>query len=159
MEKKAFMFYMNWKNQIDILDDQELRRLINNLINYHLGNEIELQTKTDILVWQGILPGLEANRDKYDRKVLANRENGKMGGAPKGNGNARKEKNNPEQPKQPDKREMTNDNSKMENEKSKMGNDKEIQVNAGFSSINSNNSKSHGGMSMYEFNKQRGLPY
>ena len=163
MEKKSFLFYLNWKDQIDDLDDQELRRLINNLIKYHLGEEIELPTKIDRIVWKGILPGLEANQDKWDRKVQANRENGKLGGAPKGNGNARKEKINPEQPKQPDNREQENDKSEMEidnsketNDKSEMENDKEIPVTAGFSS---NNSKYHGGISMYEFNKQHGLPY
>lgn len=173
MEKKAFLFYLSWEKQIDDLDNIELRRLIYNLIKYHSGEEIDLPTKTDRLAWHGILPGLEVNQDKYEKKVQANRENGKLGGAPKGNQNASKEKttqNDPEQPKQPDKREQvndksemeidnskeTNDKSEMENEKSKMGNDKEIQVSAGFSSINSNNSKSYGGMSMHEFYKQRG---
>jgi hypothetical protein len=112
MEKKSFLFYLNWKDQIDDLDDQELRRLINNLIKYHSGEEVDLQTKIDRLVWKGILPGLEANQDKYEKKVQANRENGKLGGAPKGNQNASKEKTtqiNPEQPKQPDKREKINE--------------------------------------------------
>jgi hypothetical protein len=171
--KLSFMFYLNWKDQINELDDQELRRLINNLFSYHKGEAVVLETKIDKLVWQGILPGLQANEAKYERRREANRENGKLGGAPKGNQNAGTEKttqNNPEQPKQPDNGELendksememdnskeTNDKSEMENEKSKMGNDKEIQVDAGSSSINSNNSKSHGGMSMYEFNKQRG---
>ena len=160
--KVAFMFYMSWEQQVDLMTDVELRRFIKNLCRYAEGEPIELPTREEKLCWLGILPALKINDEKYEKKVQANRENGKLGGAPKGNQNASKDKTtqiNPEQPKQPDKREMTNDNSKMENEKSKMGNDKEIQVNAGFSSINSNNSKSHGGMSMYEFNKQRGLPY
>jgi len=183
MEKKSFLFYLNWKDQIDDLDDQELRRLINNLIKYHLGEEIELPTKIDRLVWKGILPGLEANQDKWDRRVQSNRENGKLGGAPMGNQNANKEKTtqiNPNQPKQPDKREKINDNSKMETdnskkinenreelnekrkletgnkqmetEKSKSENKTEIPANAGLSS---NNSKHYGGMSMFEYNKQR----
>jgi len=183
MEQKSFLFYLNWKEQIEDLNDQELRRLITNLIKYHKGEEVELLTKIDRLAWHGILPGLEVNRDKYDKKIEANRENGKLGGAPKGNQNASKEKttqNNPEQPKQPDKREQIKDNSKMgidnreqENEKNKMKSDngevvteknkmgmennKEISVNAGYSSNNSHNSKYYGGTSMYEYNKQHGL--
>lgn len=177
--KTSFMFYMNWKKQIDELDDQELRRLINNLINYHLGEEIELLTKVDKLVWNGILPGLEANQDKYEKRVKANRENSKLGGAPEGNQNARKDKNNPNQPKQPDKREQVNDDSKKENvkgeganreeinENSKKGNDKtemknentQNQIEApsnSSSSPSSTLSKSNQGMSMHEYYKQRG---
>lgn len=176
MEQKSFLFYLNWEKQIDDLDDQELRRLITNLIKYHKGEEVDLQTKTDRLAWHGILPGLETNKDKYDKKVQANRENGKLGGAPKGNQNASKDKttqNNPNQPKQPDKREQVNDNSKMgkdnreeskENSEmingNKNGENKtEIPANGEFPSNNLKNTKYHGGMSMYEFNKQRGLPY
>lgn len=182
MEKKSFLFYLNWKDQIDDLDDQELRRLINNLIKHHLGEEIELPTKIDRIVWNGILPGLEANQDKWDRKVQANRENGKLGGAPKGNQNASKEKsteNNPEQPKQPDNREKTktNDNSKMEIENRKQTSDNREVLNENTKLENETNktknqtgvpyqtrgsstiTKSNSGMSMYEFNKQRGLPY
>jgi len=138
-----------------------------------LDEEIELPTKIDRIVWNGILPGLETNKDKWDRKVQANRENGKLGGAPMGNQNASKEKTtqiNPEQPKQPDKREKTNDNSKMEienreelidntkleNETDKTKNQTGVPYYAGSSS---NNSNKDGWISMYEFNKQRGLPY
>ncbi len=178
MEKKSFLFYLNWKDQIDDLDDQELRRLINNLIKYHLGEEIELPTKIDRIVWNGILPGLEANQDKWDRRVQSNRENGKLGGAPKGNQNANKEKTtqiNPEQPKQPDKREKINENSKMETENRKQTNENREVLNENtklenetnktknetgipYSAIGSSTiSKSNSGMSMYEFSKQRGL--
>ncbi len=171
MEKKSFLFYLNWKDQIDDLDDQELRRLINNLIKYHSGEEVDLQTKIDRLVWKGILPGLEANQDKYEKKVQANRENGKLGGAPKGNQNASKEKTtqiNPEQPKQPDKREKINENSKMEiekrekinenreeiNDKSKIENEPEKTQNLAKApnySLSSTNTKTSSGISLHEF--------
>ena len=91
IDKKSFMFYLNWIDQINELDDMELRRLINNLVNYHRAEEVVLVTKADRLVWQGILPGLRANEAKYERRVAANRGNGKLGGAPPGNGNARKD--------------------------------------------------------------------
>jgi hypothetical protein len=178
MEKKAFLFYLNWKDQIDDLDDIELRRFIHNLIKYHSGEEIDLPAKADRLVWRGILPGLEANQDKYEKRVQANRENGKLGGAPKGNQNASKEKTtqiNREQPKQPDKREQINenskietdnrkninenreeviDNTKLENETDKIKNQTRVPYYTGGSSTIT---KSNSGMSMYEFSKQRGL--
>ena len=31
-DKKSFLFYQSWKTQIDILDDSELRKFINNLL-------------------------------------------------------------------------------------------------------------------------------
>jgi hypothetical protein len=176
MEKKSFLFYLNWKDQIDELDDQELRRLINNLIKYHSGEEVDLQTKTDRLVWRGILPGLEVNKDKYEKRVQANRENSKLGGAPKGNQNASKDKTtqiNPEQPKQPDKREQINDNSKIEIENRKEVNDNREQTNDNnkketgiektkapvpyYSGSSSTISKTSSGISLHEFYKQRGL--
>ena len=147
MEQKSFLFYLSWKDQIDDLDDQELRRLINNLIKYHSGEEVDLQTKTDRLVWNGILPALESNQDKYEKRVQANRENGKLGGAPKGNQNASKEKTtqttqfNPEQPKQPDKREMTNENREQINDKSKMETENRKEVNENREQTNDNNKK------------------
>ena len=91
-EKKAFMFYLNWVDLIEEFDDQELRRFINNLVKYHQGEEVVLETKTDRLVWHVILPALQVNEAKYKKKVEANRENGKQGGAPFGNQNASKNK-------------------------------------------------------------------
>ena len=79
IERKSFVFYLNWKDQIAELDDQELRRFINNLINYHQGEEVALETKIDRIIWQGILPALKVNDEKYVNKFEANRENGKYG--------------------------------------------------------------------------------
>jgi len=98
IDKKSFMFYLNWIDQINELDDVELRRLINNLVKYHRKEVVELVTKADRLVWQGILPGLQTNEAKYERRVEANRVNGQLGGAPYGNGNARKDKSNQNNP-------------------------------------------------------------
>ena len=116
IDKKSFMFYLNWIDQINELDDVELRRLINNLVKYHRKEAVELVTKADRLVWQGILPGLQTNEARYERKVAANRANGQLGGAPPGNGNARKDKTTQSTQNNPnnliiDKREEINGNS------------------------------------------------
>lgn len=80
------MFYLNWKSQLDVLSDKELRRFINNLISWHQNQEIELKTKTDLLVWNGVLPGLETNIKKYEESAERSRNNGKKssGRPPKG---------------------------------------------------------------------------
>ena len=81
--KKSFLFYQSWKTQIDILDDSELRKFINNLLSYHDGGEVVLESKYDKLLWNGVLPGLEVNNLKYQKTIERNRENGKKGGRPK----------------------------------------------------------------------------
>ena len=81
--KKSFLFYHSWKTQIDILDDYELRKFINNLISYHENGEVVLESKEDKLLWNGVLPALEVNNLKYQKTIERNRENGKKGGRPK----------------------------------------------------------------------------
>ena len=76
------MFYLTWKSQLDVLSDKELRRFVNNLISWHSGEEIELKTKSDLLVWNGILPALEVNEEKWNSRAESSRENGKQGGRP-----------------------------------------------------------------------------
>lgn len=80
--RKSFMFYLTWKSQLDVLTDKELRRLVYNLISWHQGEEIELKTKSDQLVWNGILPALEVNDIKWKNQSERSRENGKLGGRP-----------------------------------------------------------------------------
>jgi hypothetical protein len=81
--RKNFQFYLNWRSQIDLLDDHELRRFINNLINWHEDLDVELITTADKLVWNGVLPGLKVNDAKWKEKAEKSRENGRSGGRPK----------------------------------------------------------------------------
>jgi hypothetical protein len=100
--KKSFLFYHSWKTQIDILDDYELRKFINNLISYHDNGEVVLESKEDKLLWNGVLPALELNNLKYHERIEKNRENGKKGGRPR-KINAKKEEPNGlfDKPKKP----------------------------------------------------------
>jgi len=120
MEQKSFLFYPNWKIQLDLLNDDEKIRFVYNLIRYHQNEEVELISTNDKLVWAGVLPALIINKDKYEKKVAANRENGKQGGAPPGNQNASKSKSTQNNPNNPitDKREKKTGNSKKKKEKS-----------------------------------------
>jgi len=126
-QRTSFLFYLSWRTQINDMNDDELRRFINNLINWHEGEEIELPTREDRFIWNGILPGLESNFDKWETKANANRENGKKGGRPKKpketqethmvfeeTQKSRKEVNVNSQ--------MLNDNCKMENDNCEMTN-------------------------------------
>ena len=176
IERKAFMFYLNWQEQIGELDDQELRRFIVNLINYHEGKKIVLETKVDRIMWQGIQTALKINDEKYLNKAAANRENGKSGGRPP------KTKND-ENPSIPDgfcqnpnnlitdKREEEIDKRKLEienreklNVERKVLNENVVKDNL-FDGPNSgsliktplsiDNSKNSGGISIAEFNRRK----
>jgi hypothetical protein len=84
-ERLSFMFYTSWSSQLEVLSDKELRRFIENLICFHRGTEVNLKSKPDKLVWNGVLPALILNDKKYQETVERNRENGKKGGRPKKN--------------------------------------------------------------------------
>jgi hypothetical protein len=126
-ERVSFYFYLNWKTQIDEMTNEELRRFIDNLISWHQGGEISLPNREDKFIWNGVLPGLEANEKKYVASSGASRENGKLGGRPK------KEITQESQqvilePNKPVNSEMLNVNSKMEIE-----NGKELNVESKWS--------------------------
>jgi hypothetical protein len=133
MEKKTFLFYTSWKKNIEIMDDVELRRFINNLINYTEGNQIDLPTRIDKMVWNDVVELLDHNETKRQKTIERRREAGKKGGAPVGNSNAQKKieveettKNNQnnqlveKQPKQPDICNMIYDEGYMKKEEGNM---------------------------------------
>jgi len=124
-ERLSFMFYTSWSSQLEVLSDKELRRFIENLISFHRGTGVNLKSKPDKLVWNGVLPVLILNDKKYQETVERNRENGKKGGRPKKEA-AETEKPNgfienlyktdgfKEKPKKPDNSKGEIDNSKGE---------------------------------------------
>jgi len=81
-ERKSFMFYLSWKDQVDEMDDKELRTFITNLIKWHKDESVELPTKIDKLIWSGILPSLEVNDKKWKQRAKSSINNGKLGGRP-----------------------------------------------------------------------------
>ena len=126
IERISFMFYHNWKKQMEILSDAQVRQLVYNLIYYHEGEDEKIKLETDLekAVWLGILPGIEINHKKYQNRVEANRKNGKRGGRPKDESKEPKEPSgfseNPEnliidnRKEIIENREKINDNSKKE---------------------------------------------
>ena len=81
-ERISFMFYLEWRKQIELMEDDELRRFITNLLDYHEDMEINLPTRIEKATWYGIEPALRVNNEKYYQRVEKNRENGKLGGRP-----------------------------------------------------------------------------
>jgi hypothetical protein len=117
-ERVSFYFYLNWKTQIDEMTNEELRRFIDNLISWHQGGEISLPNREDKFIWNGVLPGLEANEKKYVASSGASRENGKLGGRPPKE-ITQETKQVISEPKKPVNSKLLIDNSEMEIEKGK----------------------------------------
>ena len=98
MGKDSFIFYRDWLDGLKGLDVTTRLELLEAIINYGLdGTEMELSALAKA-VFGFIKPQLDRNADKYEQMVERNRVNGRKGGAPKGNQNARKSENNPNNP-------------------------------------------------------------
>lgn len=72
------------------MDDVELRRFINNLIDHTEGRQVDLPTRIDQMVWNDVVELLNHNETKRQRTIEKRKEAGKKGGAPVGNNNAQK---------------------------------------------------------------------
>ena len=82
MEKKSFIFYTSWKKNIEMMEDDELRRFINNLINHTEGNEINLPTRMEKMLWNDLVEVLNHNERKREMTAERSRQNGLKGGRP-----------------------------------------------------------------------------
>lgn len=103
--RDSFIFYKSFYDSIKELDPKDQVLIYNAIFEFQFyGKEVELNSVSKS-IFKLIIPLLEANNKRY--------ENGKKGGAPKGNQNARKykkeetTKNNQKQPKN---KVMYNDN-------------------------------------------------
>lgn len=98
-ERKSFVFYGSYDEAIRMLESPEQRDLLYRAIADFGLRGIYPEDTGDKLVDMAlkfVRPLIDANLERKERA----RENGKYGGAPKGNQNARKTtENNPKQPK------------------------------------------------------------
>jgi hypothetical protein len=76
MEKKSFVFYTSWNQAIQKMDEQQLRRFINNLCNYAEGNEVHLDGIVDEIMWSQVKPLLDHNETKRQRRIEGGRKGG-----------------------------------------------------------------------------------
>lgn len=106
MDKKRFLFYTSWKKNIALMDDVELRRFINNLINYTEGGAVDLPTRVDQVIWNDVVEILNHNETKREAAAKRSKENGAKGGRPNNPTGSNETHNNPmglSKPKEPDK--------------------------------------------------------
>ncbi len=85
--RKSFILYTSFYRPIESLSDAQLGRLLRVIFEYQLGEMPEVG-RDIAMAFEFIKAQFEADEQKYQRKVETNRENGRRGGAPKGNKNA-----------------------------------------------------------------------
>ena len=103
-EKRSFVMYDSFLEAMKHLNDAEFRECVLRIRDYALeGNEEESESPMVNVIMELAKPNLDSARRRYMASVENGKkgaEFGKLGGAPKGNQNARK--NNPQStPKQP----------------------------------------------------------
>jgi hypothetical protein len=89
MEKKSFVFYTSWNQAIQKMDEQQLRRFINNLCNYAEGNQVHLDGIVDEIMWSQVKPLLDHNETKRQKRI----ENAKKGGLAKATNSSNSKQN------------------------------------------------------------------
>jgi hypothetical protein len=78
-EKQSWIFYQSWEESVNLLSLEERGQLLTNLINYHNGEEIVLDTPMLKMFWSSIQFNLDRNAKRYKAQC----ENGGKGGRPK----------------------------------------------------------------------------
>lgn len=91
--KDGLIFYISQYEAIKSLTDEQLGRLYRAIFEKQLGNEVVLEDDIKI-AFNFINNQMVVDNKKYMKKVETLRNNGKKGGAPLGNHNAKKQQNN-----------------------------------------------------------------
>lgn len=140
MAKNSFILFQEFEEVFNLLTDEDSAALIKAIFAYNAGREIKLNYHLNV-IFALIKKRLDDNQKNYDEVCKKNQENGKKGGAPRGNANAKKQpkttENNRNNPKQHDNdndndnehdNDLDNDkNSLKEKEKNKKEKEKSIE--------------------------------
>lgn len=95
--KETFVLRTEWYSSIEGLSMKDKSEILDAIFLYNLDRESEINLSSPLskMCWNFIKPTIDYHTRRYNTSV----ENGKKGGAPKGNSNAKKQpKNNPIQP-------------------------------------------------------------
>lgn len=137
MAKNSFILFQEFEEVFNLLTDEDSAALIKAIFAYNAGKEIKLNYHLNV-IFALIKKRLDDNQKNYDEVCRKNQENGKKGGAPRGNANAKKQpkttENNRNNPKQHDNdndndndNEYDHENTLKEKEKNKKEKEKSIE--------------------------------
>lgn len=111
--------YFSYLEPLADLTDEEVGRVVRAILKYGADRTIPDLSPSEKMAFSFMKANFDRDAAAYDAKVEKKRENGKKGGAPVGNQNARKQKQ-PKQPKEEEKEEEET-NKKEESSSSKEG--------------------------------------
>ena len=80
--KDSVVLYNSHYELIKDLSDEQLGKLYRAIFEYQLGNEIEIADDIKF-AFRFIYNQIKLDTEKYNKKCLQNKENGKKGGRPK----------------------------------------------------------------------------
>lgn len=109
--------YFSYLEPLADLTDEEVGRVVRAILKYGADRTIPDLSPSERMAFTFMKTNFDRDAAAYDAKVEKKRENGKKGGAPVGNQNARKQKQ-PKQPKEEEKEEEET-NKKEESSSSK----------------------------------------
>ena len=99
--------YFSYLEPLADLTDEEVGRVVRAILKYGADRTIPDLSPSEKMAFSFMKTNFDRDAAAYDAKVEKKRENGKKGGAPMGNQNAKKQKQ-PKQPKEEEKEEETN---------------------------------------------------
>ena len=80
---KSFLFYLDWRQHLELLTNEERGGLIMALLDYQdTGAVSNNMTGAAGMAFSFMRAQLDRDREKYERRCEANRENGMKGGRP-----------------------------------------------------------------------------
>jgi hypothetical protein len=88
--KSSFLIYLDYKEQFELLTDEELGQLLRAIMLYEETGKITELSGMLKMAFSFIRTQLDKDRQKYEDKCEKNRENAKKGGRPKKNERYRK---------------------------------------------------------------------
>ena len=83
MGKDNFILYSSHKELFETLTDAQAGKLIKSIFQYEDNGEIPKLSSTTQMAFIAIKSTLDRSKEKYEKVVARNRENGKKGGRPK----------------------------------------------------------------------------
>ena len=101
-EKKSFLMYTSYLDNVEILSDEEAGQLLKAIYAFVNGNELPKLDRVVQLTFNPIKSHLERDKEKYDNICKRNSENGKKGGRPQNPKEPKKSERFSEKPKKAD---------------------------------------------------------
>lgn len=82
MDYTSFVLYQEYEQYLSFLSDEEAGQLFRALFIFSKGEKPDIKSPAVGIAYTAITNQMTRDREKYEKKVQANRENGKKGGRP-----------------------------------------------------------------------------